>query len=475
MAAMPQVIVIDRNGDIHAVEIDTTREPKAGGEGFILFTPDDRHVIKIFHEEMRHRKNPEVISRIIQAGPLPTEPTYKLFGWPIGLVIDNPENQAFMGVIMRNVMEDGWLEEMIWYSTPRIFRNLERSKWGDFRGRVKAAIDIADAIRYVNFMGFAQADISGRNFLINPVEGRAVLIDLDGLAVPDYMDAAVLGTPGYMAPELVIGAQEGRPVMPNIRSDRHALAVLLYQLLLMHHPLVDGRRPALADDPQLDMFLRTGKDALYVAHPTDDRNRPPGPVPMPSMLGPELEGLFRAAFIEGLHNPDERPAHFQFKKALENLLDDLTTCNNAKCIYGAFPTLNLTVKRCPICNSAADFSDMISGYLTILQASSRQPGIFKRNKSDRQPLPRNGLITTETIFGGSGETGLLRLTPKGSGWTISRIQDDPKVLCYALKLRQNAEPQMIMTHQDHVVIDQETQIVIKHRDSGTRIVEVSPA
>lgn len=349
-----KVRLLDRFGNKGYITFDPTIDPIEGGEGAVYFTQDKQHVLKIYNDRVLQRKDPNIIAKIMNAGPAPHDPEYRLFGWPGALIFLDANYSHFVGIAMRNVMTDGWLEEMIWWSNIKTLVDYSQrrpDRVGDFRGRIKAGIDIANAIRFLNFQGFAQADISGRNFLINPVEGRAVLIDLDGLAVPGHMDSAVLGTPGYMAPEIVIGLHEGRPASPSILSDRHALAVLLYQLLLINHPLLGGVMPDISNDQTEDMLLRMGKVAVYVEHPTDHRNRVSSGMLTTAILSSRLQKLFKRAFVDGLYNPSARPQHYEFKEALEAYLHDLVDCDNRDCIFGQFATHGGRVWTCPVCGT----------------------------------------------------------------------------------------------------------------------------
>ena len=53
--------------------------------------------------------------------------------------------------------------------------------------------------------------------LIDPKGGDACVIDIDSLVVPGLAPPTVLGTPGYIAPEVVAGKK-----LPSIETDQHA-------------------------------------------------------------------------------------------------------------------------------------------------------------------------------------------------------------------------------------------------------------
>jgi eukaryotic-like serine/threonine-protein kinase len=72
-------------------------------------------------------------------------------------------------------------------------------------------------------------DVSPRNILISDPDGTAKLADFglacDAFDVPAARAADVMGTPGYVAPEVLFGAT------PSPRSDLYSLGVVAYRCL----------------------------------------------------------------------------------------------------------------------------------------------------------------------------------------------------------------------------------------------------
>ena len=124
--------------------------------------------------------------------------------------------------------------------------------------------------------GLAHSDLSYKNVLIDPVSGRATIIDIDGLVVPGKFPPDVIGTPDFIAPEVMatkhLNKLDPNRKLPSIQTDRHALAVMIYMYLLYRHPLRGGKIHDM--DPQTDEELSMGLNALFVEHPTDKTNRP---------------------------------------------------------------------------------------------------------------------------------------------------------------------------------------------------------
>lgn len=93
--------------------------------------------------------------------------------------------------------------------------------------------------------GLCHSDLSYKNVLIDPELGHACIIDVDGLVVPGKFPPDVVGTPDFIAPEVVktshLPKDDPRRVLPSIATDRHALSVLIYMYLLFRHPLRGGK------------------------------------------------------------------------------------------------------------------------------------------------------------------------------------------------------------------------------------------
>ncbi len=81
--------------------------------------------------------------------------------------------------------------------------------------------------------GLAHSDLSYKNVLVDPVKGNASIIDLDGLVVPGRYPPDVVGTPDFIAPEVVMsnpartppasrsGMSLTTPRGPHARSAQH--------------------------------------------------------------------------------------------------------------------------------------------------------------------------------------------------------------------------------------------------------------
>jgi len=161
---------------------------------------------------------------------------------------------------------------------------------GDLRRSVRVPLKVGDALEMVSQVGSGLVAVHGAGVIHRDLKPENVLIDATGnqrvLKVTDFGVArlvgqtltrvtSLLGTPGYMAPELARGER------PTAAADIYALGAMLFELMT-------GRPPFVADNVI----------ALLRAHSDDPVPRPEG---MP-------DGLWQ--FIEALlsKDPQGRPS-----------------------------------------------------------------------------------------------------------------------------------------------------------------------
>ena len=275
-----------------------------------------------------------------------------------------------------------------WFTTPsHRARFLDPRELGDWMRHLKVCLMLARAVRRMHMAGLSHSDLGYNNCLIDPSTGQACLIDLDGLVVPGRHPPAVIGTPDFIAPEVVKTAHlpQGDPgrTLPSRSTDQHALAVLIYLLLLYRHPL-RGDRIHDPDDAQNDETLMMGQAALFVEHPEDASNRiqveHAREVDLPwrdtarlpyTVTGPLLATLIERAFIDGLHDPAQRPTADEWERALVKTVDLLQPCANPGCAQKWYPFDNTRMPACPFCGTRHH------GQLPVLNLySSHEQGRF---------------------------------------------------------------------------------------------------
>ena len=260
---------------------------------------------------------------------------------------------------------------------------LDPRELGNWMMHLKVCIMLARAVRRMHMAGLSHSDLGYKNCLIDPTTGQASLIDIDGLVVPGKHPPTVVGTPDFIAPEVVetahLDKNDPARKLPSRSTDLHALAVLIYMYLLYRHPL-RGDKVHDADDSQRDEELMMGAAALFVEHPTDASNRirsehlKPHELPWKdtaavpyTACGPYLAALFERAFIDGLHRPAERPSADEWEQALVKTVDLLQPCANTECGQKYYPFDNRVQPQCPFCGTPH------RGSLPVLNLYSQDP------------------------------------------------------------------------------------------------------
>lgn len=205
------------------------------------------------------------------------------FLWPLGItkVCDND-----FGYIMKLRPEE-------YHELTEFFVGSNKQKqirFKSFSAIVDAAINIIQAFRELHNNGYSYQDINNGNFFINPENGRVLICDNDNVS-PFGMNLGILGKQRYMAPEIVTGGN------PDKQSDRFSLAVILFRLLFVNHPL-EGRYstpPCMTKAFERKYY---GTAPVFIYDPVDDRNRPvPGTDHNLKLFWPVYPQYIRDMFI----------------------------------------------------------------------------------------------------------------------------------------------------------------------------------
>lgn len=330
-----------------------------GVEKEFYLTEDESMVIG-FYKDQKSESDPERIKRlssiIDKYNPDRDTASEALwanhFCWPKEIVVKPRIGVLAPKFPAKYYFSDGKGEKKLkWFSNDRLTRRLKKSERGDLLNRLKLCRHLAEAVNRMHSAGLAHSDLSGNNILADPSTGSCIIIDIDSLVVKGVFPPKVLGTQGYIAPEVLATVElrlnHPRKCMPSIKTDLHSLAVLIYEMLLLRHPL-DGNK-VFSEDTQEDNALRYGKAALFIEDPDDDSNRPSNLKIVFQSLGPYLTPLFLRAFTSGLKKPDRRPTALQWDEALTRTLETLYPCQGKDCDQRQFVCQPSGSAVCPFC------------------------------------------------------------------------------------------------------------------------------
>lgn len=220
--------------------------------------------------------------------------------------------------------------------------NVPLKHFSSFRACIDACLNICVAFRKLHARGYCYQDLNSGNFLFRPQDGDVFIVDNDNVA-PNGTSTGVLGTPGYMAPEIVRNQWEWtqweqdsrnpkpeQVVMPNSLTDRYSLAVIVFLILMGEHPL-EGRH-ALRPVDQPTMAKLYGFGPIFMFDPQDTTNAASPEVHQAVIkLWDELPGYARDVFVrafshDALMNQGRRVVEGDLISMLVRLRADTVRC-----------------------------------------------------------------------------------------------------------------------------------------------------
>jgi len=186
----------------------------------------------------------------------------KRFVWPQDLIIA----QNAFGYTM------DFIEMNKYIKLHRLTHQLYIKEDNSIRGKILCdiCINIAEAFASLHLSGYCYKDISSNNIIFNIKTGEVLIFDVDNVVVAGEV-GEILGTPKYMAPEVILGKTH-----PDSESDRLSLASYFFHMLVGHYPFEGKLRDdyvkvnhTMDDAGFRDIY---GSNALFCFHPGDSRN-----------------------------------------------------------------------------------------------------------------------------------------------------------------------------------------------------------
>lgn len=186
--------------------------------------------------------------------------------------------------------------------------------------RALMAQQVAAAANWLDGHGVAVRHMNPHAFAVNFPSHRAQFVAWQEIVGDDSGSAAE-----WAAPE--VGASD----IASLVANRHALAVILYRLLLGLHPLSGRTYVESGGAVDIDEY---GRRTMTSAE-----------------LTPRLRDLFAQVFIRGVRDPAHRPLPGEWQAALWELVDRGVTCANPSCALGTFAAPERHHFVCPWCGA----------------------------------------------------------------------------------------------------------------------------
>lgn len=283
----------------------------SGGQGEVYDVESDgkHYALKWYYKHMATRQQKENLENLIEKGS-----PDGLFLWPQDLVFEK-EGEPF-GYIMPLRPEE--------YKS--IVDMMKRKAEPSFYTLCRVAYNLTRGYQLLHAKGYCYKDISFGNVFFDPDTGEVLICDNDNVAVNGSDDSTVYGTPRFMAPEIVCGKAK-----PSRNTDMFSLAVLLFYMFMLNHPL-EGKLEAKIKCMDIHAMNQLyGINPVFIYDPEDKSNRPlagyqDNAIIFWELYPQSLKDLFTASFTVGLTQPNRRITEAKWLEAFANLMTGIVIC-----------------------------------------------------------------------------------------------------------------------------------------------------
>lgn len=187
---------------------------------------------------------------------------------------------------------------------------------------VDISMKILLAFRILHSSGYCYHNLNDVTTLININTRDVLILGAEHIALNGF-DFGVIDSPRYAAPEININFKYSQ----DIYTTRHSLYVILFMFLFKAHPFEGQRWLNTLYDNNI-----YGKDAVFIADPDDDSNRPDDVIQkhfiyMWDMIPDYVRDVFLGAFGKAtLQNKRRRPFEVEFIRAFARFRSSILTC-----------------------------------------------------------------------------------------------------------------------------------------------------
>lgn len=212
---------------------------------------------------------------------------------------------------------------------------LTKVKFSSMKTVIDAALNIVSAYRILHNNGYCYQDLNDGNFFINPKNGAVLICDNDNVA-PDGTHTGIVGKPGYIAPEIILGANVADPAkrrMPDTYSDRFSMSIIIFMLFCLTRPM-EGKR-TLGDTPRTESLMEQvyGSDPHFIMEDINHPEYGPDPAAQKNVfmfweaLPSYMKEFFLKAFSQkAISNPGARPTELNWIQCLVRFRSEILRC-----------------------------------------------------------------------------------------------------------------------------------------------------
>jgi serine/threonine protein kinase len=316
----------------------------SGAQGVVYKENSEKYMVKFYYPHNEPQLDKDIIDKLSFIKNVKKPGNFV----EIRDLIDSP----YIGYVMDRVIDHKPLNSYLIHDRTKKFADWYHSGHG-FRERLYIGYIIAKAFCALSEDNLSYCDISGNNILVKYSDKKISvrMIDIDNIYIAGRGTSGVLGTPRYIAPEVISRARN-----PDVFSDNYSLAVILFELLRIGHPYVGEEVEDGAPEDE-DAAYAGKKD--YVA--ADEKNMLPEEITFTN----NLKELFRRCFIAGKENRMERPSAKEFEFALLDACNKVIKCPS--CGFWHYPKKE---DKCPWCDSVSKPAAFLSFFDKMFNVNS---------------------------------------------------------------------------------------------------------
>lgn len=328
------IIIVAESGSKYKL----TKQAGCGAQGVVYEEASGKYMIKFYYSSDSKATDEDILERIrfIKNIQMP-----KNFISVVDVIVS-----PYTGYVMEKVVDHKSLNSYLIPDKSMSFPEWYNQGLGLYE-RIFVGYIIAKAFGELERSNLSYCDISGNNILINTNKGANVkMIDIDNIYIAGKGKSAIIGTPRYIAPEVI-----SRQKNPDVLSDNYSLAVILFELLRAGHPYIS--------DDILDGTPEDEENALAgnTDYVTDENST--NMLPADVVFTDKLRELFRRCFVDGKRNRLSRPSATEFEYALHEASNKLIKCTS--CGAWHYPKKSgRTYEGCPWCDSESRPTAMLN-------------------------------------------------------------------------------------------------------------------
>ena len=333
----------------------------------------------VAHHEQKSKELELKIKAMIEAPP--KDPTLSAghysICWPTHLVYEDEACTQFLGYAMPLIDKKVFKEYHLLCDKPGASSSacyrLENFGTGfTYLHMYVVALNLASCVTSIHEAGHAIGDLNDKNILVSTKDSKITIVDCDSFEI-HAKDTAVFPCnvymPEYSAPEVI----KHESIADRQKSDRFALAVLVFKLLMLN------THPYSSRGSSVEHLNTPGEKIADGYYPYEDRDTidvsPPVYALPYDIIPPNIRALFKACFVDGQHDPDKRPAPREWFLALKENYESMyafVKAHDHMCEVNHLHMYPLHLKECPWC-------EMKDDYFPILLDDKNFQGNFVNN------------------------------------------------------------------------------------------------